>query len=103
VAALETGRAMKTVRQQMISLLETAPMALRDLSQALRISEKEVKGHLPHIAKTVSARKDRFTVIPARCESCDYAFAGRKRLSPPGKCPRCRQSRIQGPWYQVLT
>lgn len=78
-------------------------MDLRDLSQALRISEKEVKDHLPHIAKSVSAHKDRLTVIPARCEGCDYSFADRKRLSPPGKCPRCRQSRIQGPWYQVST
>jgi predicted Zn-ribbon and HTH transcriptional regulator len=94
---------MKTVRQQMISLLKAAPMDLRDLSQALRISEKEVKGHLPHIAKTVSASKDRLTVTPARCGGCDYAFTDRKRLSPPGKCPRCRQSRIQGPWYQVTT
>lgn len=94
---------MKTVRQQMITLLKTAPMDLRDLSQALRISEKEVKDHLPHIAKSVSARKDCLTVIPARCEGCDYAFADRKRLTPPGKCPRCRQSRIQGPWYRVST
>jgi predicted Zn-ribbon and HTH transcriptional regulator len=92
---------MKTIRQQMISLLKMAPMDLRDLSQALRISEKEVKSHLPHIAKTLSARNDRLKVIPARCESCDYAFSDRKRLSPPGRCPRCRQSRIQGPWYQV--
>jgi predicted Zn-ribbon and HTH transcriptional regulator len=92
---------MKTVRQQMITLLTATPMDLRELSQALRISEKEVKGHLPHIAKSVSARNHRLTVIPARCDGCDYAFVDRKRLSPPGKCPRCKQSRIQGPWYRV--
>jgi predicted Zn-ribbon and HTH transcriptional regulator len=92
---------MKTVRQQMITMLTAAPMDLRELSQALRISEKEVKGHLPHIAKSVSARNGRLTVIAAHCDSCNYAFADRKRLSPPGKCPRCKKSRIQGPWYRV--
>ena len=76
-------------------------MDVRDLSQALRISEKEVKFHLPHIARSVAARKARLEVVPARCESCDYTFSDRRRLSPPSKCPRCRMSRIQGPWYRV--
>jgi hypothetical protein len=93
---------MKTLRQQMISCLKAAPMDVRDLSQALHISEKEVKFHLPHVARSVTARKSRFEVVPARCESCAFTFTDRKHLSPPGKCPRCRFSRIQGPWYRVM-
>jgi predicted Zn-ribbon and HTH transcriptional regulator len=87
----------------MIAALKEAPHDMRDISQALRISEKEVKHHLPHIAKSVLARHHRLSVIPARCDNCDYIFADRKRLTPPGKCPRCRQSRIQGPWYHVIS
>ncbi len=93
---------VKTLRQQMITILQSAPMDKRDLSQALRISEKEVNDHLPHVAKTVAAQGMTWQVTPAYCDSCRYTFKDRKRLTPPGKCPRCKASRIQGPWFRVI-
>lgn len=93
---------MKTLRQQMIEILQDMPMDRRDLSQALRISEKEVNGHLPHVAKSVTAQDMTWQVTPAYCEACNFTFKDRKRLTSPSKCPRCRASRIQGPWFQVI-
>lgn len=93
---------MGTLRQEMILELKGEPMDVRGLSQALRISEKEVARHLPHVAKSVAGKGMQFQVHPAYCENCDFTFTHRQRLTRPGKCPRCRQSRIQGPWYEVL-
>ena len=92
---------MKTIRQQMIDILQANPMDRRDLSQELMISEKDVDGHLPHVAKSVAAQGMIWKVTPAHCESCHYTFKDRKRFTRPGKCPRCKASRIQGPWFQV--
>jgi predicted Zn-ribbon and HTH transcriptional regulator len=93
---------MGTLRQQMISALQHKSMDQRELSQNLGIQEKEVALHLPHIVKSVKAKKMNWQIQPAYCEDCDYKFKDRKRLTPPSKCPRCRSSRIQGPWYRIL-
>ena len=87
----------------MISALQRKSMDQRELSQALGIREKEVAAHLPHIAKSAKAKKLNWQTQPAYCENCNYSFKDRKRLTPPSKCPRCRSSRIQGPWYRILS
>jgi len=92
---------MGTLRQRMIAVLQGSPMDRRQLSQALRISEKEVSAHLPHVARSVVSQGLGWHVQPAYCDTCGFAFKDRKRLSPPSKCPRCRTSRIVGPWFQV--
>lgn len=92
---------MSTIRQKMIAILQQAPMDIRELSQALRISEKEVVSHLPHAARSVTTKGLFWQVTPAHCESCKYTFKDRTRMSAPSKCPKCRQSRIQGPWFRV--
>lgn len=76
-------------------------MDRRGLSQALGISEKEVDTHLPHVAKSVAARGLHWHVQPAYCDNCAYTFKDRRRLTSPGKCPRCRDTRILGPWFHV--
>ncbi|MEJ2155420.1 MAG: transcriptional regulator [Desulfobacteraceae bacterium] len=93
---------MKTLRQQMITILQSSPMDKRDLSQALRISEKEVNDHLPHVAKTATAQGMTWQVTPAYCDGCRFTFKDRKRIAAPSKCPKCKASRIQGPWFQVI-
>ena len=93
---------MKTLRQQIIDLLSDTPQDVLSLSQALALPEKEVVDHLPHIAKSVAGRGGRLSVRPACCEGCGFQFKTRQRLSPPGRCPRCKSSRILGPWYQVI-
>jgi transcriptional regulator len=92
---------MGTIRQQIIALIEQQPMDVVAISQALGIREKETLTHLPHIAKSITGRGRRLQVRPAHCESCGYEFKDRRRLSPPSRCPQCKLSRIQGPWYEV--
>ena len=77
---------MMTLRQQMIAVLQGRFMDQRELSQAVGIREKEVAFHLPHIARSAAAHKLGWQVQPAYCEN---------------KCPRCRTSRIRGPWYKI--
>lgn len=93
---------MKTLRQQMMDLLTRAAMDVVALAQALGISEKETKAHLPHIARTVAARGDELRIRPALCDDCGYEFKDRKRLTPPSRCPKCKRSRIYGPWYEIV-
>ena len=90
-----------TIRQQMADLLEQASMDLEQLSLALNIDEKETLAHLPHVARSLTARGLRLRVEPAVCTLCGFTFKERRRLSPPGRCPRCRQSRVRGPWYHI--
>jgi hypothetical protein len=92
---------MKTLRQQMIALLQDQALDILALSQSLALREKEVIAHLPHIAKSVAGRGGRLRLRPAYCEGCGFEFKERHRLSPPSRCPRCKSSRILGPWYQV--
>ncbi len=97
-----TPRPGGTIRQQITSLLQDGPMDRRELSQALGIREKEVADHLEHVAKSAGARRLKWVIHSAYCESCDFRFSKRKRLSRPGRCPRCRGERIQGPWFELI-
>lgn len=91
-----------TARQLMIELMRQGPMDVIQLSRALALREKEVLTHLPHIARSVVGRGGRFIMHPAQCLNCGYQFKDRRRLKPPGRCPRCKQSRLQGPDYQIF-
>jgi len=92
----------QTLRQQMILLLSEEAYSIRELSQSLGVSEKEVLGHLSHIARSVSRLKKRFVTTPPACLTCGYLFRKRKRFNRPSRCPSCRGERIQVPEYQII-
>jgi hypothetical protein len=92
---------MPTIRQQLIALLENHEMSAREISRELHISEKEVFSHLQHIRKSVKALKKKLVVEPFECLQCGYVFKDRQRLSPPGRCPRCKHSRIKTATYRI--
>ena len=94
-----TGR---TVRQRMVALLETEECGLRDISQALHISEKEVGDHLAHIRRSLSTSGQSLKILPAECLACGFVFRERLRFSRPGRCPRCRRTRISMPRFRIL-
>lgn len=91
----------QTIRQRIIVELRRQEMDLGRLAQMLALTEKEVLSHLPHVQKSVTAQGDRFSLRSACCDGCGYVFRTRQRISPPGRCPQCKQSRITGPWYGV--
>jgi predicted Zn-ribbon and HTH transcriptional regulator len=93
--------AMRTLRQQIIDLLCQQAMTALDISQAVRVPEKDVFVHLAHIEKTVAGQGQKLVLIPCTCLACGYTFTGRRRLTRPGRCPRCRESRIDHPVFKI--
>ena len=92
---------MPTIRQQIIELLTDAEMDARDLSREVKIKEKEVYGHLAHIARSLAAKGSRLAIRPSECLKCGYVFRDRKRFTPPGRCPRCKQSHLVNPSFKI--
>ena len=92
---------MPTVRQALIALLKAAPMDLCDLAAALDIREAEAADHLHHAARSLRARGHELKTTPAYCRQCDFEFRQRQRFTRPGRCPKCKSSRVQGAVYFI--
>ena len=97
---LDRGATMGTIRQTIITFLKGQEMTARDLSQAIGIREKEVYDHLAHIVRS-NTLGGKFTVQPATCRTCGFAFKKRDRLTPPGKCFLCRGESITPPRFSI--
>jgi predicted Zn-ribbon and HTH transcriptional regulator len=107
----------ETLRQRIREFISQGPKTVREISQEVRLSEKEVLDHLRHIsaaggakgaggaggAKGASGAKGhgRFEIIPSECYSCGFSFAKRKRPGRPGRCPVCKSERISEPRYLI--
>lgn len=87
-----------TVRRKIAELLTEGNMTARAISQLLRISEREVYEHLPHVEKSLG-RGENLISRPARCLDCGFVFSKRKRFTIPGRCPACRSESISAPLY----
>ena len=92
---------METIRQQMMGLLSEGEMTAIELSVELRIREKEVYEHLPHIARSLAAQGKKLVIRPSRCLKCAYVFEDRKRFTRPGRCPRCKATHLRVPAYEI--
>jgi predicted Zn-ribbon and HTH transcriptional regulator len=95
------GETMPTVRQKIIALLTEAEMDARELSREVRIREKEVYEHLTHISRSLEAKGRKISIRPCECLQCSYVFKDRKRFTRPGRCPRCRATRITHPSFKI--
>jgi len=91
----------ETIRQKIMSLLDSRILSARDISIDVGISEKEVYEHLEHIQRSINKRERNFIVTPAVCKKCGFVFRKRDRLNKPGKCPVCRNEIIQDPFFSV--
>ena len=92
---------MKTIRQQLVDILNEREITAIDLSGDVGIGEKEVYEHLPHISRSVASQGKTLDIEPARCLKCGYVFEGRKRFTRPGRCPQCRETHIRRPTFRV--
>jgi len=92
---------MQTIRKQMIELLDKREMSAREISQTIRIREKEVYTHLSHISRSVNAQRKKLIIIPAECLECGFVFEKRKRFTRPSRCPHCKSEHIRNPAYRI--
>jgi predicted Zn-ribbon and HTH transcriptional regulator len=93
---------MPTLRQQIIDLLSDAEMDAREISREVGIKEKEVYAHLPHIARSLAAQGAKLAIRSSECLNCGYVFAERRRFTRPGRCPRCKSTRLLNPSFRIL-
>jgi predicted Zn-ribbon and HTH transcriptional regulator len=91
-----------TLRQQLIAHLQGEALDALELSGRLHMREKAVYEHLAHVRRSLAAGGRRLEVTPARCLQCDYRFQDRQRLTPPGRCPACRSTRLTRPLFRVV-
>jgi predicted Zn-ribbon and HTH transcriptional regulator len=89
----------KTIRQALFEELLQGSKTARELSQSLRISEKEVLVHLTHIEQSAGQKGYRFIIEPSKCLNCGFVFEKRERLKKPGKCPKCKNEFITNPSF----
>ena len=92
---------MKTLRQHIMALLSGAESSAPQLAAALQIKEKEVCEHLAHISRSLSAAGRKLHVHPSTCRKCNYVFKDRRRLTRPGRCPRCKSTYLTEPLFRI--
>lgn len=90
-----------TLRQAIIAVLEEGSRTAKEISGEVRISEKEVYGHLEHIQRTMNKCGRSFVVTPAVCRKCGFVFVKRERLKKPGKCPICKGESIEPSFFSI--
>jgi len=91
-----------TLRQLITAELEKGPMTARDLSKAIRISEKEAVAHMEHVARSLHPPK-RLVIEAAVCNKCGFIFSERRRFTNPSRCPRCRHEGIAPPAFRIVS
>jgi transcriptional regulator len=94
------GRNVLTIRRRIAQMLREGEYTAQDLSRLLGIREKEVYEHLPHVERSAGPGAQ-LIVDPARCLTCGFVFAKRKRFTSPGRCPVCRSESITRPAFAM--
>ena len=85
----------QTIRQEIIELLSSEKLTIRDISQAISLPEKEIISHLSHIDRSLQRQGRKLVVTPYSCRTCNFVFENRARLTKPGRCPKCKNSHIK--------
>jgi transcriptional regulator len=92
-----------TTRQQILQLLEKHEFTAREIAEQIQIPAREVESHLEHLVKSLARHPSKgFLMVPSACQDCEYFFAGRKRLTTPSRCPKCRSEFISPPRFRIV-
>jgi predicted Zn-ribbon and HTH transcriptional regulator len=90
-----------TLRKDLIAHLAREPRSVSRLARELGLSRADVEDALRHMIRSARASGHNVVVLPARCRACGFVF-DEDKLTKPGKCPECRQSRIFEPQISVV-
>jgi len=91
----------ETIRRYIAALLEEGTYSAKELSNIIRIPERDICNHLEHLHRTLGKGERHLAVISAACLHCGFVFKKRGRLTKPGKCPACRSIHIQAPLFHI--
>ena len=92
----------ETIRQYIVALLLDYTISAKELSNFLKIPEKDVHDHLVHIKKTMNKGSYHLVVYPAECSKCSFVFRKRDKLAKPGKCPICHCNQVIPPLFSII-
>lgn len=90
-----------TLRKDLVAHLSHEPRSVSRLARELGLSRADVEDALRHMIRSARAAGHNVVVLPARCRACGFVF-DEDKLTKPGKCPACRQSRIFEPQISVV-
>jgi predicted Zn-ribbon and HTH transcriptional regulator len=93
----------KTTRQAITDELLLGLKTIRDLSQTLSISEKEVIAHLPHVKQSAKQKGYDFVIKPSKCLKCGFIFEQREKWAKPSRCPECKGEKLTTPMFGLTT
>jgi hypothetical protein len=89
----------ETLRRRLAFILAEGSYSARELSAILRLAEKEVCRHLPHVGRSLKQEGRKLKIEPAVCRTCGYVFRKRERFTRPSRCPECRGESIDSPLF----
>jgi predicted Zn-ribbon and HTH transcriptional regulator len=92
---------LETIRRGIVFTLKGQTLSAREISGIVKISEKEVYGHLEHIQRAARNTTHPLIVTPSECKKCGFIFRKRERLKRPGKCPICHGESITEPIFSM--
>lgn len=90
-----------TVRQQIIEKLKARPHTAFELSQMLRVSQRDIENHLKYVEKSAKTQMMKFKIESSMCENCKFDFEDRSRKTKPSRCPKCKCERITPPMFSI--
>ncbi len=88
-----------TRRQQIIEILQQNRQSAQQLANYFQTELKDVIEDLQHIGKSIKPRK--LKTAPAYCRKCNFVFKERRRISRPGRCPRCKSEWIEAQMFFI--
>lgn len=93
----------ETVRQQVVKELRESeePLSVRELSQLVHVSEKDLVSHLFHVERSVRRSGGVLQRFPAACRHCGFEFTKRRDFKRPSRCPVCRSESISPPLLRI--
>lgn len=91
----------RTRRQEIVRLLADREWVMDDLRHELAITVATLEEDLSHVERSVRSDGSRLRVRSAVCADCGFRLSS-KALHPPGRCPRCRNRNLDGPWLTII-